>query len=298
MNEFTIFLQRILWGEMHKKTVLTITITALFLSGFLAGCSDDSEEKSRQVRADQEALEVSKAESAKTTDYVLAINWQPAFCESSPRKRACKTQKKGRYDTTHFSLHGLWPQPGTNVYCDVPKEQVSLDKQGQWRQLRVEQINDYVWRDLQQIMPGTMSGLHKHEWVKHGTCYSLSIDDYYSHSVWLVRRINASKLQDLFESRIGLEVTSDEIKAAFSQSFGPAAGERLRISCRRDPDSNRTLISEITVGLSGKINGEKSFADLVNAASAVTAGCPRGIVDPVGLQNLENLQNIQKPDKK
>lgn len=272
---------------MRINTVKIITLTALLLTGVLTGCSDDSEEKARLVRSDQKALELAKAEAAKKTDYVLAINWQPAFCESSPRKRECKTQKKGRHDTTNFSLHGLWPQPGTNVYCDVPQDQIDLDKHGLWRQLRVKQINEYVWRDLQRIMPGTTSSLHKHEWVKHGTCYSLSIDDYYSHSVWLVQRVNASKLQDLFQSRIGLEVTSGEIKAAFSQSFGPAAGERLRISCRRDSDSNRTLISEITIGLSGKINGEKSFSDLVNAASAVTSGCPRGIVDPVGLQRLQ-----------
>ena len=279
---------------MRKHTFSILKTFALLMLGLLAGCGDDSEEKARQVRADQKALEVAKAESAKKTDYVLAINWQPAFCESAPRKRECKTQKEGRFDTTNFSLHGLWPQPGNNVYCDVPKDQVELDKQGQWRQLRVEQINEYVWRDLQKIMPGTMSSLHKHEWVKHGTCYSLSIDDYYSHSVWLVQRINASSLQDLFEARIGTEVTADEIKAAFSDSFGPAAGERLRISCRRDSDSNRNLISEITVGLSGKINGEQSFADLVNAASAVTSGCPIGVVDPVGLQRLQEKEEEKK----
>lgn len=271
---------------MHKYKFSTLATMAILLSGLISGCSDNSEEKARQVRADQKALEVSKAETAKKTDYVLAINWQPAFCESSPRKRECKSQKKDRFDATNFSLHGLWPQPGNNVYCDVSDKQVNLDKTGQWRQLRVEQINEYVWRDLQQIMPGTQSSLHKHEWVKHGTCYSISIDDYYSHSVWLVQRINASKLQDLFESRIGQQVTAKEIKAAFSASFGPSAGERLRVSCRRDTDSNRNLISEITVGLTGKINGEKSFSELVNAASAVTSGCPKGIVDPVGLQRL------------
>lgn len=272
---------------MRIYTFSILTVSAILLSGFLSGCSDDSEEKARQVRADQKALAAKKAETAKKTDYVLAINWQPAFCESSPRKRECKSQNKDRYDAKNFSLHGLWPQPGTNVYCDVPDGEVNKDKTGQWRQLRVEQINDYVWRDLQQIMPGTQSSLHKHEWVKHGTCYSVSIDDYYSHSVWLVQRINASKLQDLFESRIGMQVTAREIKAAFSASFGPAAGERLRISCRKDTDSNRNLISEITIGLTGKINGEKSFSDLVNAASAVTSGCPRGIVDPVGLQRIQ-----------
>lgn len=268
---------------MRKFTFSCLTAFSFLLSG----CGDDAEEKARIVRADQKALELVKAEARKKTDYVLAFSWQPAFCESSPRKRECKTQKEGRYDVTNFSLHGLWPQPGTNVYCDVDPDQIALDKQGQWRELRVEQINEYVWRDLQEVMPGTMASLHKHEWVKHGTCYALSIDDYYAHSVWLVQRINASKLQQLFESRIGKEVTAKEIKAAFSKSFGASAGERLRISCRRDADSNRNLISEITLGLSGKINGEKSFSDLVNAAAVTPPGCPKGIVDPVGLQKLE-----------
>ena len=41
-------------------------------------------------------------------DMVLAVSWQPGFCETRPRLPECRSQKKSRYDATHFALHGLW----------------------------------------------------------------------------------------------------------------------------------------------------------------------------------------------
>ena len=45
-------------------------------------------------------------------DYLLAISWQPAFCQTHQKKAECRTQDKERYDADHFSLHGLWPPAG------------------------------------------------------------------------------------------------------------------------------------------------------------------------------------------
>src|SRR3546814_10932851 len=51
--------------------------------------------------------------------FVLAVSWQPAFCETRPAKPECVTQDEDRFDASHFALHGLWPQPRGNVYCGV-----------------------------------------------------------------------------------------------------------------------------------------------------------------------------------
>ena len=52
--------------------------------------------------------------------YVLALSWQPTFCESNPKKPECRWQNGKRYDANHLSLHGLWPQPSNVAYCNVP----------------------------------------------------------------------------------------------------------------------------------------------------------------------------------
>lgn len=222
--------------------------------------------------------------SGKGQNYVLAFSWQPAFCETAPRKRECKTQTKKRFDATHFTLHGLWPQPGSNIYCGVSDAEIALDKKGRWRQLDVERISQSLWDQLKIVMPGTMSSLHKHEWVKHGTCYDKSIEKYYEDSLWLMEKINTSKLQSFFQNNIGNEVSGDEIRPEFEKSFGAGSGDRIRISCKRDQNSNRQIITEITLGLSGKIGSDGDINTLILASSKTDPGCPKGIIDPVGFQ--------------
>ena len=58
------------------------------------------------------------AEKPKPVDrnYVLALSWQPAFCEANPGKRECRWQTGSRYDASYLSLHGLWPQPASLQY--------------------------------------------------------------------------------------------------------------------------------------------------------------------------------------
>jgi ribonuclease T2 len=67
---------------------------------------------------------------------VLSVSWQPAFCETKRNKPECATESPDRFDATHFTLHGLWPQPRRNAYCDVPPEMSLADKNGDWDQLR------------------------------------------------------------------------------------------------------------------------------------------------------------------
>ena len=57
--------------------------------------------------------------------FVLAISWQAAFCETRPSKLECESQTDDRFDATHFTLHGLWPQPRRRAYCGVDASAVS-----------------------------------------------------------------------------------------------------------------------------------------------------------------------------
>src|SRR5690606_38612198 len=69
------------------------------------------------------------------TQYILAVNWQPAFCELSPRKTECRNQRTNSFEATNFTLHGLWPQPRNNEYCDVSNRDRYASEDGRWRDL-------------------------------------------------------------------------------------------------------------------------------------------------------------------
>ncbi len=221
--------------------------------------------------------------SASAPEYVLAASWQPAFCEGRSRLPECRSQTPGRYDAVNFTLHGLWPQPRARAYCGVDDTTITLDKKRRWQDLPWQRLDDATWRRLQEVMPGTRSGLHKHEWIKHGTCYGGEGEgEFFRDALLLMDQLNASPVRDLFASRIGQEVTGREIRAAFDESFGQDAGQRLRIACKND--GGRRLIVELTIGLSGDIAPASRMADLIAAATVTEPGCPSGVVDPVGLQ--------------
>ena len=180
-------------------------------------------------------------------EYVFALSWQPAFCETRPDKIECRTQTASRFDATHFTLHGLWPQPNGNFYCGVDGRDRGNDRPGRWRNLPPVKLEASTRAELDKVMPGTASQLERHEWIKHGTCYGKNAQDYFSDALRLVREVNASPVRALFEKNIGKELTSGEIRAAFDAAFGPGAGERVRVSCL--DDRGRRMIGELTLGL-------------------------------------------------
>ncbi|MEP1205787.1 MAG: hypothetical protein ABJM29_12290 [Rhizobiaceae bacterium] len=212
----------------------------------------------------------------------MAISWQPGFCETRPRLPECRSQKESRFDATHFALHGLWPQPRSQSYCGVSESEKQKDISRQWSRLRGLGLSEDLQKRLLEIMPGARSFLHRHEWIKHGTCYGDDPGVYYEDSLALMRQINASKLQDLFASSIGKRLTGRQIRRVVDAEFGSGAGKRVRIACKRD--GRRTIITELTIGLSGRISEDSDLPDLILAARPTRPGCPEGIVDAVGLQ--------------
>ncbi|RWH73725.1 ribonuclease [Mesorhizobium sp.] len=218
-------------------------------------------------------------------EYVFAISWQPAFCETQASKPECKAQNPSEFDASHFTLHGLWPQPSSNFYCQVSAADKANDKPAHWGDLPPVNLDANTRAELDQVMPGTASKLDRHEWIKHGTCYGKSQQEYFSDALNLMRAVNASAVRDLFTKNIGKQLTSDEIRGAFNTAFGAGAGDRVRVSCLVDPSSGRRLIGELTLGLSGPIGPDSKLADLLMASAPTTkAGCPKGTVDPIGFQ--------------
>lgn len=214
--------------------------------------------------------------------YVLALSWQPAFCETNQKKPECRLQRGTRYDANYLSLHGLWPQPSSRAYCDVPAAVRSASEGGRWKDIPTLDLRLSTRADLETMMPGSKSQLERHEWAKHGSCYPAEPEAYFADSIRLLKAVNASPVAELLMSSVGRRVTAADIRAAFDQGFGAGAGNRVRIACK--DDGNRRLIAEITIGLKGDIPGGSSLSELIMAADPVAPGCPAGLLDPAGPQ--------------
>ncbi len=217
---------------------------------------------------------------AMAADHLLAVSWQPAFCETHRAKPECATQTRGRFDADHFALHGLWPQPRGTVYCGVAQDLARDDRAGRWDALPDPSLDAATRAELRRVMPGTQSRLERHEWIKHGTCYGAPAEAYFAESLALMRALNGSPVRDLFAGRIGRTVTRSEIRAAFDTAFGAGAGARVEVTCTREGDP--PMILELRLHLRGTVGPGPDLGRLLTAAEPARGGCAGGRVDRVG----------------
>jgi len=230
-----------------KKLLTMILFTVLTVGGFAYS-------KSKHHSSKEFVTKVS-------TDNLLAISWQNSFCETHRKKRECRNVPATAYSASHFTLHGLWPQPRNKVNCRGEKK-VFLEKK--------------LYQKLIEVMPAAKSGLHKHEWKKHGTCYGKKADRYFEDSISLVEKINNSEVQKLFAKNIGKSLSKKSIMLAFDKSFGKGSGRKVKMMCHKG------LISELQINLSGEITPNSDISKLLKSAKNAKGGCRKGKVDKVG----------------
>ena len=208
---------------------------------------------------------------------LLTLSWHNAFCETHRYKKECKRSMfsfgRPNYSEKHFVLHGLWPQPKNKNYCGVESHTVALDKHKQWNRLPDLDLSEEVKKRLQRVMPGFASNLHKHEWIKHGTCYGTDANRYYEDSISMVEQVNHSKVGDFFKKHIGKHVTLQQIRAAFDRSFGIGAGKRVELKCHQG------LITELWLHLG---SGSDDLGKLLKEGKQTRSQCQGGFVDKAG----------------
>ncbi|MDJ0676783.1 MAG: hypothetical protein QNJ36_15630 [Calothrix sp. MO_167.B42] len=215
--------------------------------------------------------------ASRNLDYVLAVSWQPSFCETRPEKVECVNQTGDRFDATNFAIHGLWPQPRNNTYCNVPQNLKQLDKNRRWLELPELALSRELRQELAIKMPGYQSGLHRHEWYKHGTCYSETPEEYYQETIALLDQLNESGVRTLFAQNLERDITNNQIGQAFSTAFGSTS--KVLVSCVNVNREN--LIQELLINLRGEIEANTNIADLLAAAPNANSGCRQGQVDSV-----------------
>ncbi len=211
--------------------------------------------------------------SKKSKQNLLAISWQNAFCQTHQYKKECKRMSSKDFGASNFVLHGLWPQPRNNQYCNVDKKQVGMDKNKQWNRLNKLDLTSTTRERLAKLMPGYGSNLHKHEWIKHGTCYGTGASDYYDDAMDLMTQVNESKVQDFFEKNVGKKVSLKEIQAVFNSAFGKGAGEHVTMNCQKG------LITELWLHLG---SGSDKLSELLRQGATPKSRCFKAKIDRVG----------------
>ncbi len=223
---------------------------------------------------------------AESTDNLLALSWQPAFCERNPSRPECVALNGGELPEAgrRLSVHGLWPQPNGTFFCGVPTMLVRLDTDRNWRALPAPEVDAETRAALDAAMPGAQSLLDRHEWIKHGTCYFAKggADEYFDDTLLVTDAINGSAVGAFLADRVGQQIETSDLRDAFDAAFGQGAGERVQVKCRGQ--DGRVLIREITITLRGQIDPATPVATLLAAAPTQSPGCPRGVLDEAGLE--------------
>jgi ribonuclease T2 len=232
------------------------------------------EELARLENEKKDALKSDKKKHTVSERNLLALSWHNAFCETHRRKKECKRSflSKPKYHEKHFVLHGLWPQPKHKMYCNMERKYITMDKYKRWNKMPDIGLSAETKMNLMKVMPGFMSNLYKHEWIKHGSCYGTDAEQYYKDAIALVHQVNDSKVGDFFMKNIGKKVTLKQIRAQFDSSFGAGSGKRVELKCKKG------LITELWLHL-----GEGSdIASMLQGAKSSYSRCKSGRIDRAG----------------
>jgi ribonuclease T2 len=212
--------------------------------------------------------------------YVLALSWQPAFCETHRSKPECRIDDKKSYQARNFTLHGLWPNKkscGINygfcgevhsspgAFCDYPSLSLFTE----------------VRSDLEQVMPSAAAGscLQRHEWFKHGTCQmDWSMDEYFEAAVDLTRQFNESGIAYFISRNIGNTVTEAAFIDKVDCANGAGAHNLLELKC------NSGNLVDVYIHLPETINEGDSLGELMHQAQGnFKSNCGGSFkVDPIG----------------
>ena len=199
--------------------------------------------------------------------HVLAISWQPAFCELR-NKAECQSLDGARYDASHFTLHGLWPN---KTSCDRSYGFCGNVRStpGDFCAYPAVALAEPVRARLSVVMPSAKFGtcLQRHEWWKHGTCRNQDPNLYYELAMDLLASINRSSfVADFMRNHIGQTVSRDAVHAAFDAAFGAHAHTHISLSCRNG------MLTEIQLALPKDLSSCTSLQTLLTQGQTLQGG--------------------------
>jgi len=214
--------------------------------------------------------------------YVLALSWQPAFCETHRDKPECRVDDEKSYQARNFTLHGLWPNKvscGTN-YGNCGETQ---NTPGEFCDYPALPLFTETRQNLEQVMPSAAAGscLQRHEWYKHGTCQTTwSMDGYFDVAIDLTRQFNQSGVAYFIDRNIGNTVTEEALINKVDCALGAGAHRHLELKCQ----SGRLV--DVYINLPANITAGAGLGELMaQSQSQFRSNCGgRFTVDPIGFQ--------------
>lgn len=201
---------------------------------------------------------------------VLALTWGPSLCAADPSNKGCRTGHVAGLGKS-FVLHGLWPQPSSEQYCELPKSQAGRAKAPE------------LPADLRATLQQTMSDstmLAPHEWFAHGTCSGVTAPEYFGIATRLAKQAK-EVLDPVFGQSVGERLSSRSVRDAFDSALGSGAGQRVGLTCRRAAGSD--IVYEVRLSLPSVVD-LRDAGDLLSlrqslaAGPAVPPGCGRAAV--------------------
>ena len=188
--------------------------------------------------------------AGEADSYVLALSWQPAFCETKSDKPECKISDPHAYQARHFVLHGLWPNKKNcnknYAFCGSVKK-----KEDEFCDYPVVQLDAASQVSLAEVMPSVVAGscLERHQWHKHGTCQgNWSVSEFFDVSVDLARQFNDSGMAYFMNRRIDQQVRTEDFLNRLGVVLGSAARDRIKLDCNR-----QGMLMEIQLSLSAEL---------------------------------------------
>jgi len=212
----------------------------------------------------------SKNKNSDNLDSVLVLSWHNSFCENHSNKKECK--RDGGEAKNRLVLHGLWPQPRKNVYCGVDKELIKLDKAKRWNALPEPKLSKETLELMAIYMPGFKSNLHRHEWIKHGTCYSKDANKYFLDALLLTKKLD-STIGEYLRANIGSKVKTINLKKVAARLIDSDIKNKIAVKCKR------VILNEIWLSIKGQGSDIKK---LIKNAKPIKSNCIEFIVDAPG----------------
>jgi ribonuclease T2 len=195
--------------------------------------------------------------------YVLAMSWQPGFCEHFPykgKKPECDALGKSEIQISHLTLHGLWPNKkqcgisyGNCGGPDLNLEEDTVSKIATW---------------MPNFMYETKFGAY--EWKKHGTCQSLEDDQYFLTAVDAVQLVNESAVGTYIREHLGRSFSAKKFVEHVKSKHGEQFAKKIMLVC-----SKGRYLHEVQVKLPLNFRVDAGIEAFIAGADPFTASTDR-----------------------
>ncbi|NPA55768.1 MAG: hypothetical protein GXO40_05310 [Epsilonproteobacteria bacterium] len=171
-------------------------------------------------------------------DVIFSLSWQNSYCKI--HHQVC--------DYNYFTIHGLWPK---KMYCRGGKFYLPRE----------------LFKEVRWYMPSVK--LMKHEWNKHGKCYTSDATVYFSDMLRLAKIVNDSVLLAFFQRHRGSFITKQALNRAINKIY-PHQATKVFLKCQKG------YITEVRFKLTN--TNIHSFAQLLKYSKRMIGGCQEGFI--------------------